>query len=426
MAEKNKLFRKVSLERLSSPEELDQVLRITTPKGWIALLTLGGLIIMGMIWGIFGSIPTKVSGMGLFVNGEGVKDISAPTWGQITTVYVAPGEFITRGQMVARVAQPELITEISQIRSRLMELEREKSQIHAYIESEMSLQEENNIREKKRISNEILNLRDQIRSLEERKENQKILLEKGLITRQQYLTTQVEIKSLEQRIVQLSNQKMQIPLGLLQLQEEHEQRIRNKEMQISDAERNLAGLEERLEEASKIYSPHSGRIFEVSVAEGTLVNSGTRIASLELAGAAVEDLVAVLYLPAEEGKKVKPGMNAHLSPTTVRVEEDGAMQGLVTSAGDFPATQEGMMRIVRNELLVRKLSQGGSPIEIFVSPIPSPDTVSGYKWTSSGGPDQPIHSGTITQGSIIIDKQAPISLVIPWLKKHVLGVGFRL
>lgn len=425
MTEKDKLFRKVSLERLSSPEELDQVIQVTTPKGWIALLTLAGLIIVGMIWGIFGSIPTKVSGMGIFISGEGVKDISAPTGGQVTTVYISPGEIVARGQMVARIAQPELITEISRMRSKLMEFEREKSQIRTYIQSETGLQAEHNDRETARISSEILNLREQIDSLGERRENQKILLEKGLITRQQYLATQVEIKSLEQKISQLSNQKKQIPLSSLHLQEDHEQRIRNKEMQISDAKRTLEGLEDRLEEASKVYSPHSGRIFEVSVTEGTLVNSGTRIAGLELAGAAVEDLVAVLYLPAEEGKKVRAGMNAHLSPTTVRVEEDGSMRGLVTSAGDFPATHEGMMRIIRNELLVRKLSQGGSPIEIFVSPIPSPDTVSGYQWTSAGGPNQTIHSGTIIRGSIIVDEQAPISLVIPWLKKHILGIGSR-
>jgi HlyD family secretion protein len=137
----------------------------------------------------------------------------------------------------------------------------------------------------------------------------------------------------------------------------------------------------------------------------------------------VEDLVGVLYVPAEDGKQVEPGMRAHLSPGTVRKEEDGSMIGLVTSAGDFPATQEGIMRVVRNELLVKQLTQGGAPIQVSVSPIPSPDTFSGYQWTSAGGPEQKIHSGTMTTGSIIVDKQAPISLVIPWLKKNMLGLG---
>ena len=33
----NKLFRKVALERLSSPEQLDQMMTVTSLRGWIAL-----------------------------------------------------------------------------------------------------------------------------------------------------------------------------------------------------------------------------------------------------------------------------------------------------------------------------------------------------------------------------------------------------
>ena len=96
---------------------------------------------------------------------------------------------------------------------------------------------------------------------------------------------------------------------------------------------------------------------------------------------------------------------------------------MVTSASDFPATRAGMMRILRNDRLVQQLSQSGPPVEIFISPIPSAETFSGYKWTSGDGPQQAIHSGTMSSGSIIVDEQPPIALVIPWLKEHILGIG---
>ena len=223
--------------------------------------------------------------------------------------------------------------------------------------------------------------------------------------------------------MQLNNDKKRLPLRILQLKDEQEQRLRNKTNQIDEEVKKLERLENRLDEESKIYSPYSGRVLEVPVTEGSLVNSGTRIASLELADEAAKDLLAVIYLSSDQGTQVKPGMKAHLSPTTVKVQEDGAMLGLVTSASDFPATQEGMMRILRNQRLVQQLSQQGSPIEIFVSPIPSADTYSGYKWTSSGGPEQTIHPRTMASGSILVDEQPPISLVIPWLKEHILGIG---
>jgi HlyD family secretion protein len=423
MADKNKLFRKVALERLSSPEQLDQVLQVTTPKGWIALLALGGLIMIALIWGIYGSIPTKVNGMGIFISGDGVKDISSPTSGEVTTVYVSSGDMVQRGQIVARIAQPELIGEIARTRSRLSEFEDKKEQILTYIKTETALQTENNSREIDRISSEMSNLREQIKTLQERSNNQKRLLESGLITRRQLITTKEKIKAIELNILHLSNQKKQIPLNILQFQEEQEQRAYAITIQINDIKRKLEGEEEHLEEASKVYSHHSGRILEVPVTNGSLVSAGTRIASLELAGNNVDDLVAVFYVPAENGKQVKAGMQSHLAPTTVRAEEDGSMLGLVTSAGGFPATRAGMMRIIRNEQLVEQLSRGGSPVEIFISPIPSPKTFSGYQWTSSGGPDLKIHSGTLTTGSIIVDEQPPITLVIPWLKKNILGLG---
>ena len=63
----NRLFRKVALERLSSPEQLDQLMRITSPVGWVALLALGVLLACGVLWGIWGSIPTKVKGSGILM-----------------------------------------------------------------------------------------------------------------------------------------------------------------------------------------------------------------------------------------------------------------------------------------------------------------------------------------------------------------------
>ena len=49
----NKIFRKVSLDRLSSPEELDQRLTVVSPIGWVALIAVALLISAGFIWGFW-------------------------------------------------------------------------------------------------------------------------------------------------------------------------------------------------------------------------------------------------------------------------------------------------------------------------------------------------------------------------------------
>ena len=67
MTEENKIFRKVALERLSSPEQLDQLMQVTSPKGWIALLSICGLLAVVVVWGFVGTIPTTASGDGILI-----------------------------------------------------------------------------------------------------------------------------------------------------------------------------------------------------------------------------------------------------------------------------------------------------------------------------------------------------------------------
>ena len=58
MAEKSP-FRKKSLERLSSPERLDQLLRVIDRKSWIPLLAASILIVILLGWSVFGRVPVN-------------------------------------------------------------------------------------------------------------------------------------------------------------------------------------------------------------------------------------------------------------------------------------------------------------------------------------------------------------------------------
>ncbi|MGK7888701.1 MAG: hypothetical protein AB4042_05160 [Leptolyngbyaceae cyanobacterium] len=73
MAEQNNktsLFRQESLERLSSPEQLDQLMQIVNSRSWIPLASMGALMGIGLLWSIFGTISITVSGKGLIVHPE--------------------------------------------------------------------------------------------------------------------------------------------------------------------------------------------------------------------------------------------------------------------------------------------------------------------------------------------------------------------
>ncbi|MEM6716956.1 MAG: hypothetical protein AAF622_17970 [Cyanobacteria bacterium P01_C01_bin.147] len=64
------LFRKESLERLSSPERLDELMTIVNLKTWLPLGTIGVLLGLGLIWSLVGRIPVTTSGRGHLVEND--------------------------------------------------------------------------------------------------------------------------------------------------------------------------------------------------------------------------------------------------------------------------------------------------------------------------------------------------------------------
>ncbi|BAZ10614.1 secretion protein HlyD [Calothrix sp. NIES-4071] len=65
--QKRNLFRKESLERLSSPERLDQLMQVVSPKSWLPLAALGSLVGVGIVWSIYGRIPITIEGKGVLI-----------------------------------------------------------------------------------------------------------------------------------------------------------------------------------------------------------------------------------------------------------------------------------------------------------------------------------------------------------------------
>ena len=52
----NPIFRKKSLDRISSPEALDDYLHVTTPAAWMILAAVIMMLAGMLIWSIFGTV----------------------------------------------------------------------------------------------------------------------------------------------------------------------------------------------------------------------------------------------------------------------------------------------------------------------------------------------------------------------------------
>ncbi len=161
-----------------------------------------------------------------------------------------------------------------------------------------------------------------------------------------------------------------------------------------------------------ITSTSNGRILEVFVRKGDLLNPGSRLFSLEV-GDDEEMLEAILFVPVEQGQQIEQGMEVKIASNVIRKEEYGYVLGQVVAVADYPSTFEGVLSVLGNEELSYRLMGAGLPIQVQVKLIQDEDTPSGYKWTTGRGPDTIISSGMLCQGSIIVRQDRPVNLFVP-------------
>ena len=412
------IFRKVALERLSSPEQLDQMVQVTNPKGWLALTGLGALIVAALLWGIWGSIPTEALGQGILIRQGGVSELVAAANGQVEQVLVGVGDTIQRGQPVARIRQETLNRQIQDSRSKLATLRSEYEQLLRSSDEQKRLRARDLSQQRANLERTIATLEKDLVLLQDRLEAEQKLLEDGLVTKQAVVTTQ---QSLNAKRDELAGHRLELnglELKRLQADQQLDQQLEARQASIRDLDLELRELNARLTENVSVVSPFSGRVLEVLADRGDVVAPGSAILSVEVVS---EDLLAVLFVPASSGKRVQPGMTVRVSPTTIKREEYGSILGKVTWVAEFPSTSRGMTRLLGNEALVTGLMGAGPPIQVNVALTRDPSTPTGFRWSSSRGPNLKISSGTLAVGNVIVREDRPISLLIPTIREK-LGV----
>jgi biotin carboxyl carrier protein len=308
------LFRASSLERLSSPEQLDQLMPIISPKRWAALGAIIILLSAAVLWGILGTVTTTVEGEGILIRQDGVKRVLTPRSGLVRNVLVRPGDVIYSKAKLVQLDDryPE---QPPPPRSPRPGTDKGKAGANGKEDKEDS----------------------------------------------------------------------------------------------PDRPKFAANLDENY-----LTSNWSGRVLEVLVQEGSVIERGSLILTIEpLLTAHLEGLI---YMPVADGHKVKPGMRVEFAPSTVKKNEFGYVLGSVTSVSRFPSSHQAIMRLLENEELVRSLTRDSPCLQISAQLIPDESTISGYKWSSSKGPPLELASGIPCKARVTVREQRPIRLVVPTIR----------
>jgi HlyD family secretion protein len=415
----NAIFRKVSLERLASPEQLDQLMQVTDPRGWIALTGLGFVVATALAWGLLGNVHQNVHGTGILVRSGGVFEVVPLAGGRVVDVSVGPGDLVKAGQVVARVEQPDLLEGLERAKAMLVAVRAQHQHTVDYGDKDITLQTSYLKEQRATIEHAVGAAERNMAWYQEKITAQERLVADGLLLKQTLLTTQQQYDAANERVAEAASQLAQLEVRELELWNKKNEAIRQDQLKVEEHERALAELERELKAKTEVVAPHGGRILEVMTDTGAVVSPGQPVLSLDLTGRTVKDLEAVMYVASIHGKQIRVGMPMLVAPATVKQEEYGMMLGRVTYVSDFPATLKGMQRMLKNERLVSGLAGSDAPYEVHADLVLDPATASRYRWTSSQGPPIRIESGTIAAASITVTTRRPIELVIPLIREYL-------
>ena len=423
MAESESIFRKSALQKLSSPEQLDQTITVIRLQGWIALCALGALLVTVFVWSLVGSIPEKVKGNGVLINSSGLLSITYTSGGVVDDVFLQSGQQIFKGQVIAKIERQDLMEQVQMATQKLINLKnRYEADSKLYLES-TGLTDKMLAKNQADLAQQIKNLESQIADAQKKEQNMKELLDAGLITGASYLEARNALFNVQRQKQEAERQLLNADVDRIKSSGTSNQQLLSLKQQIDEAQMQLNIQRASYESATKVVSSESGTVYEVSIARGAYISPGSTIAVIEPFSSDGATLVATMFFAGKDGKRIRPGMMIDVSPSTVKQEEYGYIQGIVTYVSKYPASPQHIQAILQNQNLVKSFSDLQAPIEVTVRLIPDNHTTTGYRWSSSKGPDDTLETGTLCTGAVTVSKQKPISLVIPLIKKKAFGIG---
>jgi len=423
------IFRKEALERLSTPEQLDQLPQVTGSMSWLFLLTLSGLIVGGFVWSFLGRIPVTVEGKGILIRPKHLLPLQSPISGQLVSWEVQVGDCVRKDSILATVNPSDLKQQLQLSQEKLLNLKEQRQKANELSQQRLTLETDNLLKSRQNLSQQLQDsnalapklqqeemntIREKQRNLQEQIINaQKIALllkqhlasiqalhKEGGIQTQSLLNAEKDYFSIQENIANLSTQLTQLKveetksqqsyrdsqanMGNLeqQLQEletrkkrldqEEFNRANQQDREVQEISQGIDHLKQQIAENSTVRSPTQGCIVETTLSIGQVLRPGTQIGAIQLEGKE-EPLIAVSYFAVKDGKLVKSGMSIQVTPDTVKRERFGGIVGKVKQVSAFPITKEGVTSLVGNPDVAASL----------LTPQPTADPLAGGGTTGS-------------------------------------------
>lgn len=279
------IFRKAALERLSSPEQLDRLVTITSPKTWVALLMVGAILVAAVVWSIQGTLPTFVQGNGILISSGGrVANVQATANGIVTEMTVRIGDAVEIGQIVANISQTDVEQQLRNAEAVLQERLENQTRLAMQALEEVTLRNDNIALRRQALNERLKTGEEQVRLLRRQLADEESLIARKIITRDMVMRTRVAFNQAAQEVADVRNALAQLEVERVELESTLINRKRSAEEAVNEARRRIAEIETTLSQATVVMSPASGIVTEVKASPGAMVAQGQSLLTLQSGG----------------------------------------------------------------------------------------------------------------------------------------------
>lgn len=410
----------LSREKLSSPrspEQLDRSIRITSSREWMATLFIALVGMAAAIWSVFGTLDTRVTGLGMVLpDGGKVFTASVANGGLVTKILVRNGDRVSKGDKLLVLQQVADDLNLSRARADLEALQNEEK---ITLERSRKL-----IDRRKQASDELVaSYKTKIQTLD-RRLNKKLRqlsdlqadVQKGFVTRDALDSSQSEIDDLRFQLIDLKEKIADAHQALAEFVAGQEVKVEERSLAARKQEIEVERLLS-LEKADEIvFATADGVVAELEIAVGDVLSPGQAAVNI-LSG---DSSIAVeSFFRASDGKRIVPGMKALVAVSSAEAAIYGKAIGEVVEVSRLPVTAAFIEDRIGNKELVSSLMADGAPIHVRIRFKPDAETISGVAWTSFKGPPFKIDAGTLATSSVTVSSQPPINYVAPLFEEHI-------
>jgi HlyD family secretion protein len=399
-------------KRFASPDHLDQRINLMPPAMRVMALSATVLVIAGLVWAVFGSVPTRATGRGvLLADGKASHTVQPVVSGPVIELLVTRGQQVEEDALIARIEQVSLNTQLASNTARVAVMEQNLARLKAAHENELAKSELSYRRQSAAAEEQISAGKVRAAALKEILTTDEALMQRGLVNRMEvanarsaYDQTMQQVADATARAVQIESQREQKRDLLADIE-------RQKQEDIDALKAEGARLQSEVSIGSAVKAPVAGRVEEIRVGRGDVVSPGTVLVTIGQVNPGSFEILAVFAN--NMAKRIVPGMDTHIRPVSVKKEEHGSMRGRVRSISELSISKAELDAILRNSELTNNLMGDTAPLLAKIEVFLDKGTPSGFAWWGGEGPPFPVTRGTRVEVDVLIDHRRPIALIIP-------------